>query len=257
MKSDDREIAADGEQDHARAMPTEAWVELERARHNLGAQKRSRTMPDDDDFLGFALARSLDEVSGKTVDPLIPFRPLAVREFPGPDRVREQIKQICRVFGVLQHGAEGCEEQGCGRGDTERVRNAHRFQAFPESREGAAEHQTPIDPYGMENGAPDRLGKVALDQVFPSQKIVTGAGLPVACLGLDGPGCGLAVFCGLRAADGGVELIQPAKLPQLGSEHAVILRQTARIVSLHIDNMAVLNAHLLLIPELARGLYQA
>src|SRR6266403_3455157 len=289
MKPDDREIAADGQQDHPRAMLAEAWVELQRARHNLGPQKRSRTVTDNDDFLGFALARNVDEVLSKAVDPLIPLRPLAVREFPGPDRVREQIKQICRVFGVLQHGAEGCEEQGRRRGNTERIRDAQRFQTFregegnaqnaqgldqqqemrvgdegretpmrlPESREGAAEDHAPIDPYGMENRAPDRLGKVALDQVFPSQKIVTGAGLPVVCPGLDGPGCGLAVFCGLRAADGGVELIQPAKLPQLGSEHAVILRQTARIVSLHIDDMAVLNAHLLVIPELARGLYQA
>ncbi len=261
-------------------MPTEAWVELQRARHNLGPQKRSRTVADDEDFLGFALARNVDEVFCKTVDPLIPLRPLAVREFPGPDRVREQIKQICRVFGVLQHGAEGCEEQGRRRDNAERVRDAQRFQPFregegnaqnahgldqqqemrvgdegreapmrlPESREGAAEDHAPIDPYGMENRAPNRLGKVALDQVFPSQKIVTGAGLPVVCLGLDGPGCGLVVFCGLRAADGGVELIQPAKLPQLGSEHAVILRQTARIVSLHIDDMAVLNAHLTVIP---------
>src|SRR5258707_434902 len=195
MKSDDREIAADGEQDHARAMPTEAWVELQRARHNLGPQKRSRTVTDDDDFLGFALARNVDEVSGKTVDPLIPFRPLAVREFPGPDRVREQIKQICRVFGVLQHGAEGCEEQARRRGNAERFGDAQRFQTyregegnperahrldqqqeirvgdegreapirFPESREGAAEDQTPIDPYRVEHGAPDWRGKVSLD----------------------------------------------------------------------------------------------
>src|SRR5229473_8416995 len=98
MKSDDREIAADGEQDHTRAMPTKSRIELQRARHNLGPQKRSRTMTDDDDFLGFALARNVDEVSGKTVDPLIPFRPLAVREFPGPDCVREQIKHVCHVL---------------------------------------------------------------------------------------------------------------------------------------------------------------
>ena len=48
----------------------------------------------------------------------------------------------------------------------------------------------------------------------------------------------------LRAADVGGELIQPAEFPQLGPEHAVILRKAARIVSLHIDDMAVLNAHL-------------
>src|SRR5258708_37948498 len=94
----------------------------------------------------------------------------------------------------------------------------------------------------MENRAADRRGKVALDQVFPAQEIVTGVGLPVACLGFDGPGCGLAVRGGLRAADGGVELIQPAIFPQLGPEHAVILRETARIVSLHIDDVAAYNA---------------
>ena len=49
----------------------------------------------------------------------------------------------------------------------------------------------------------------------------------------------------LRPAHGGGELIQPAELPQFGPEHAVILRQPARIVSLDIDDMAVLNAHVL------------
>src|SRR5258707_700911 len=153
MKSDNREIATNGEQNHPRAMPAEVLVALQRARHNLGPQKRSRTVADDDDFIGFALARNVDQVLGKTVDPFIPFRPLAVREFPG----------------------------------------------------------------------------------------------------LDGPGGGLAVGRYLRPADTGVELIQPAKFPQLGSEHAVILRQTARIVALDIDDMAMLNAHLLMIPEPCPG----
>ena len=124
---------------------------------------------------------------------------------------------------------------------------------LPEPRNGAAKHQPPIDPHGVENRAPDRCGKVALDQVFEAQEIVAGAGLPFVRLGRDGPGRGFTVGGNLRTADGGGELIQPAKLAQLGSKHAVILRQTARIVSLHIDDMAVLNAHLLVIPELPPG----
>ena len=80
MKSDDREIAADRKQDDARAVPPERRIELERARQNLGAQKRSRTVADDDDFLGIAGARDVYEVLGKTVDALVPFRPLAVGE---------------------------------------------------------------------------------------------------------------------------------------------------------------------------------
>jgi len=88
----------------------------------------------------------------------------------------------------------------------------------PESRDGAAEDHTPIDPHRVENRAPDRRGEVALDQVFPSQEIVSGVGLPVAGLGLDGPGCGLAVGRCLRTADGGAELIQPAELPQFRFE---------------------------------------
>ena len=55
------------------------------------------------------------------------------------------------------------------------------------------EHQAPVDPYRVENRAPDRRGEVALDQVFEAQEIVTGAGLPVVGLGLDGPGRDLAV----------------------------------------------------------------
>ena len=100
-------------------------------------------------------------------------------------------------------------------------------------------------------------GQVALDQVFPSQKIVAGSGLPVVALGLDGPGCGFAVGRALRAADGGADLIQPAELAQFGSEHAIVLREAARIVSLHIDDMAVLHAHVIVIPGLVAGLYQA
>ena len=37
MKADDREITADGEQDHARAILAEAWVELQRARAQIEA----------------------------------------------------------------------------------------------------------------------------------------------------------------------------------------------------------------------------
>ena len=40
------------------------------------------------------LARDLDEVLRKAVDALVPFGALAVREFPGPDRVGQQIEQI-------------------------------------------------------------------------------------------------------------------------------------------------------------------
>ena len=116
---------------------------------------------------------------------------------------------------------------------------------LPEPGDRAVEDETPIDPHGVENRAPDRLGEVALDQVFPAQEIVIGAGLPIAGLGLDGPGRGLAVGGGLQAADGRAELIKPAELAQFGPEHAVVLREAARIVSLHIDDVAVLNAHLL------------
>ena len=127
----------------------------------------------------------------------------------------------------------------------------------PEPARWCREYQAPVDPHGVENRAPDRRRKVALDQVFEPQEIVTGAGLPVAGLGLDRPRRGLAVRRGLRAADGGAELIEPAELAQFGPEHAVILREPARIVSLHIDDMAVLNAHLTMIPGLTAGLYQA
>ena len=51
MKSDDRKIAADGEQDDARAVPAESRIEPQGPRQDLGAQKRSRTVADDDDFL--------------------------------------------------------------------------------------------------------------------------------------------------------------------------------------------------------------
>src|SRR5260221_7504057 len=97
----------------------------------------------------------------------------------------------------------------------------------------------------MELRAPDRLREVALDAILKPQEVVTGAGLPVLRLGLDGPGGdiggGLAVGRRLRAAQGGGKLVKPGELPQFGPEHAVVLRQPARIVSLDVDDMAVLN----------------
>src|SRR5258706_10826448 len=110
MNTADREMADNGKQDNARTVPSESRIELERARQNLGSQKRSRTVADDDDFLGVARACDLGEVLRKSVDALVPFRPLAVREFPGPDRVGQQIEQICLVFGVFQDGAEDGDE---------------------------------------------------------------------------------------------------------------------------------------------------
>ncbi len=112
-----------------------------------------------------------------------------------------------------------------------------------EPGDGAAEHQPPVDPHRLKHRAPDRRGEVALDEILKAQEIVVGAGLPVVGLGFDDPGGDLAVGNALRAADRGGEVIKPAEFAQLGAEHAIILRKTARIVSLHIDDVAVSNAH--------------
>ena len=121
---------------------------------------------------------------------------------------------------------------------------ANRQFAFQNRAMVPSEYQPPIDPYRLGNRVPDRRGEIALDQVFEAQEIVSGAGLPVAGPGLDGPGRDLAVGGDLRPADIGGELVQMAEFPQFGPEHAVVLRKAARIVSLHIDDMAVKNAHL-------------
>ena len=84
-----------------------------------------------------------------------------------------------------------------------------------------------------------------LDEVLEPEEVVGGAGLPVVRLGLDGPGRDLVVGRDLGPADGGRKLVKPAELAQFGPEHAVILRQSARIVALDIDDMAVLDAHVL------------
>src|SRR4051812_43505069 len=114
---------------------------------------------------------------------------------------------------------------------------------LPEPSDRAAEHQAPIDDHGMEHRAPDRPSEVVLNEVFGPEEIVTGAGLPILGLGLDGPGCYLAVRRAFGPAGCGVDAVKLAELAQLGPEHAIILRKTARIVSLHIDDLAVLNAH--------------
>jgi len=106
-----------------------------------------------------------------------------------------------------------------------------------------SEHQPPIDPHRVSDRAPDRRREVALDKVFKTQEIVSRVGVPVVGLGVDGPGCDLVVGRALRAAKGSGKLVKPGKFAQLSPEHAVVLREPARIVSLDVDNMAVLNAH--------------
>ena len=69
-----------------------------------------------------------------------------------------------------------------------------------------------------------------------------GGFLPLAPY-LIGPTRDLAIGDALRAADRGGQMVQPAELAQLGAEHTIILRETARIISLHIDDVAVSNAH--------------
>jgi hypothetical protein len=109
--------------------------------------------------------------------------------------------------------------------------------------DGAAEHQPPVDPHRVEHRVPDRLGEVALDEILKAQEVVGRARLPVLSLGLDAPRGDFAVADALGPADRRRELVEPAELAQLGPEHAIVLRQTARIVALHVDDMAVLNAH--------------
>src|SRR5258707_15889206 len=114
---------------------------------------------------------------------------------------------------------------------------------LPESGNRTCEYQAPVDDHGMEDRAPDRPGQIVLNEVFGPEEIVMGAGLPVLAFGLDGPGRGLAVRRAFGPAGRGVDAVKLAELAQFCPEHAVILRKTARIVSLHIDDMAVLNAH--------------
>src|SRR3954451_24294493 len=114
---------------------------------------------------------------------------------------------------------------------------------LPEPGDRPPEHQAPVDDHGMEHRAPDRPGEVVLNEVFGPEEIVTGAGLPILSLGLDGPGCGLAGRRAFGPAGRGIDAVKLAELTQFRPEHAIILRKTARIVSLHIDDLAVLNAH--------------
>jgi hypothetical protein len=48
----------------------------------------------------------------------------------------------------------------------------------------------------------------------------------------------------LGATKGGSDAIEAAEFAQFGPEHAVILRKATGIVSLHIDDVTVLNAQL-------------
>ena len=202
VETDDRKVAADREQDDTRAVAAERRIELQGAGEHLGAEERPGTVADNDDFIGVAFARDLDEVLCKAVDARVPIGACAVGEFPGPDRVAQQIEQVGLVFGIFQHGAEDRNEHRDRRRNTEQIRHAecansllerksqcrctHRFQqqqqmrvgdeggkapvGAPEPGDGAGEHQPPIDPHRLQHGAPDRRGQVALDEVFETQE---------------------------------------------------------------------------------------
>ena len=234
-------------------------------------------MADDDDFFGVGAFGGLDQMLREAVDALVPFGAFAVRELPGPDRVAQEIEHVSGVLGVFQHDAEQGDEQGGRDGDAENVGNAERIQPLLEDKgdgagargfqqqhqmrigdegcetpvrlaeagDGAGEDQPPVDPHRAEHRAPDRRRQILLDEILEPEEIVGGAGLPVLRLGIDGPGRDLVVGRDLGPADGGLELVKPAELAQFGPEHAVILRQPARIVALNIDDMAVLDAHVM------------
>ena len=101
-------------------------------------------MADDDDFFGVGALGDVDQMLREAVDALVPFRALAVREFPGPDRVAQEIEHVGGVLGVFQHGAEQGDEQGGRDGDAENVGNAERIQAFLENKgDGARRTRLP------------------------------------------------------------------------------------------------------------------
>src|SRR5262249_41351863 len=170
-----------------------------------------------------------------------------------------EIEHVGPVFRVFQQGAEPGNEDGSGGCDAEQIGNAKRAEspfdrkgdrtdadglgqqydvrpgdeggkapARPEEAPGPAAHDQPaVDPQRGEYDAPDRLGEVTLDEVLKAQEVVVGFGLPIGCLGLDGPGSDLAVVGGLRASGGGGNAVEARVLAQFRPEHAVVLREPA------------------------------
>src|SRR6185437_13232909 len=105
-----------------------------------------------------------------------------------------------------------------------------------EAEHGAVEDQAEINPDRVGNDVPDRQIEVALDEILEAQEVVSRVRLPVTALGVDGPGRDLALADVLGAADLGRDAVELLGFAQLGTEHAVILREPARIVALHIDD---------------------
>src|ERR1044072_7971220 len=98
--ADDREIGADGQKHDARTVLAKRGIELQRACQQFDAEERSRAVADQHDLLRVAGADDIDEMLGKAVDPLIPVRALAMRELPGPDRVRQEIEDVSSLLRV-------------------------------------------------------------------------------------------------------------------------------------------------------------
>src|SRR3954463_15569347 len=92
-----------------------------------------------------------------------------------------------------------------------------------EAQGGAAHDQPQIDPYRMDDDAPDRLCEILLDEILKAQEVIVCAGLPLVRLGFDGPGCALAAVGALRPGYGGRYPVEPREAAQLGAEHAVVL----------------------------------
>ena len=129
VEADDRVVAAERQQHDARAMLAERRIELQGTRQDFRAEKRSRTVPDQNDLLGFAGLRDVADMLREAVEPLVGREgALAVRELPGPDRVAHEIEQVGALFRVFQNGPEQAEEQDGRRkdGESQRGRRLHR-----------------------------------------------------------------------------------------------------------------------------------
>jgi hypothetical protein len=89
-------------------------------------------MADNDDLVGVAGPRDLGQILRETVDALVPFGSLAVRELPGPDRIAEQIEHVGLVLEIAQRAPHEGEEDRRSRKPAQRLRRAERIEPLAE-----------------------------------------------------------------------------------------------------------------------------
>ena len=143
-----------------------------------------------------------------------------------------------------QHAGEDAEENP----ERHQHKRVEREQAeapmrLDDARDHAVEQRRHVTAVHVDDLPPGRAREVLADDVFPAQELVARRDLPALAAGGRVPGRDEAVGIVFSAADLSAQSVKFAGAAVLAAEHAVIFRQPARVVTLHVDDESAFDGH--------------